>query len=120
MSSEPKAVEVMRDTTNMDRPKVLQGMTFGEKCGCGDMFITVNLDGDDVIQEVFPRLGKAGGCAMAQAESIGRLASLASRLGASPEIIAQQLRGVQCHRPPSCGEVIGKVIQEFIYEEEGD
>lgn len=120
VSSEEKEIPVPRNSTVKDRPGVLTGQTFESKCGCGKMYITVNLDENDVIQEVFPRLGKAGGCAMAQSESIGRLASLASRKGAKPEEVAEQLRGIVCHRPPSCGEAIGLVIQEFIYEEEVD
>ena len=65
----------------MSRPQILDGETLVAKTGCGNAYITINKKETGVIQEVFIHLGKAGGCASAQNECIGRLVSLALRNG---------------------------------------
>ena len=47
----------------------------------GDLYVTINEDEDGRAFEVFTTVGKAGGAAMADAEALGRLASLALRSG---------------------------------------
>jgi len=65
--------------------------------GCGQMMVYVGEGEDGRIQEVTARLGKGGGCAAAQTESIARMASIAMQHGAEPAYIAKQLSGIRCH-----------------------
>lgn len=43
------------------RPEILQGMTYKAKCGCGNLYVTIN-DYEGVPFEIFAQLGKAGDC----------------------------------------------------------
>jgi len=80
--------------------------------------VTVNDDERGSPFELFATLGKAGGCAAAQTEAIGRLVSLALRSGAPVDIVHSHLRGITCHRPTgfgptrvlSCGDAIAQVV----------
>jgi len=72
--------------------------------------------------EVFARVGKAGGCADAQIEAIGRLISLCLRSGVEPRDIIKQLKGIRCPNPLltrggtilSCPDAIAKALEEHI------
>lgn len=75
------------------RPDVVYGFTQKVKTGFGDMYLTVNeVDGKPF--EVFATLGKSGQSAMAKAEAIGRLVSLALRSGIAVRAIVSQLEGI--------------------------
>ncbi|EGJ49432.1 vitamin B12-dependent ribonucleotide reductase [Desulfocurvibacter africanus] len=75
------------------RPDVVYGFTQKVKTGFGDMYVTVNeVDGKPF--EVFATLGKSGQSAMAKAEAIGRLVSLALRSGIAVRAIVNQLEGI--------------------------
>lgn len=102
------------------RPEVLRGKTKRVKTGCGFLYVTVNeTDGEPI--EVFCRLGKAGGCASSQTESLGRLISMVLRAGVRVEEVVDQLRGVSCHQPNglgpskilSCADGVAKVLSEW-------
>jgi len=88
------------------------------KTGCGSLFVTINQDDQGDI-ELFAKLGKSGGCAGSQTEAVGRLVSLAFRLGADPNDIIKQLRGIRCPAPMfdngaqilSCSDAIGHAIR---------
>jgi ribonucleoside-diphosphate reductase alpha chain len=64
-------------------------------------------------------MGKSGGCAAAQIESIGRLISLGCRSGIDPYQFVRQLKGISCHSPIiteenkvlSCADAIAKIIE---------
>ena len=88
--------------TIKERPELLHGKTQKAKTGCGNLYVTLNLDGDQPA-EVFIRLGKAGGCASSQSEALGRLISIALRHGATLEDVIHQLRGIGCHTPVFTG-----------------
>ncbi|MBC7293024.1 MAG: TSCPD domain-containing protein [Thermoleophilia bacterium] len=83
------------------------------------MYVTVNED-EFGPREVFANMGKAGGCASASTEAIGRLISLAFRYGVPPDKIVKQLKGIRCHVPHgfgpnqilSCPDAIGKALAE--------
>ena len=87
--------------------------------GCGSLYVTVNED-DFGPREIFANMGKAGGCASASTEAIGRLISLAFRYGVPPDKIVKQLRGIRCHVPLgfgpnqilSCPDAIGKALAD--------
>jgi ribonucleoside-diphosphate reductase alpha chain len=76
------------------RPNVLSGTTRKMSSPLGDVFVTINEDGEHKPFEVFATLGKAGSVAMADVEAIGRLISLALRFGIPVNDVYQQLRGI--------------------------
>ncbi|VAX24455.1 Ribonucleotide reductase of class II (coenzyme B12-dependent) [hydrothermal vent metagenome] len=100
------------------RPDMVFGSTQRTNTGCGHMYITINEDGNGSPLELFSSLGKAGGCAASQTESIGRLVSLALRAGVDADEIRKQLIGISCHQPAwdkgarisSCADAIGKAL----------
>ena len=101
------------------RSPVLRGETREKVTGCGSLYVTVNED-DFGPREIFANMGKAGGCASASTEAIGRLISLAFRYGVPPDKIVKQLRGIRCHVPLgfgpkqilSCPDAIGKALAD--------
>ena len=65
------------------RPDKLRGTTIRKETPLGVMFVNINEDEKGQPFEVFINLGKAGGSAMADAEAMGRMISLALRSGHS-------------------------------------
>ena len=112
--------------TPKKRPDVIKGTTRLMKTGCGNLYVTINEDGDGNLFELFTQMGKAGGCAASQAEAIGRLVSLAFRSNIEPVEIEKQLRGISCHSPAwaaggkvaSCSDALSKAIERYV--EQGD
>jgi len=89
----------------------------------------VNITEDDRAQpfEVFVTLGKAGGSAMADAEAMGRLISLALRSGIPLMEIHKQLRGISSDRAVGLGpnkvlsvpDAIGIALYEWWQDKQG-
>lgn len=101
-----------------NRQNKLPGCTYQTKTGCGTLYITINeCDGEPF--EVFITMGKAGGCAASQLESIGRSISLGLRYGVPPAQFIKQFQGISCHSPVveqgnkvlSCADAIAKAIK---------
>ena len=84
----PRATATM--PVRPSRSPVLRGETREKVTGCGSLYVTVNED-DFGPREIFANMGKAGGCASASTEAIGRLISLAFRYGVPPDKIVKQL-----------------------------
>ena len=109
------------------RSPVLRGETREKVTGCGSLYVTLNED-DYGPREVFANMGKAGGCASASTEAIGRLISLAFRYGVPPDKIVKQLRGIRCHvslgfgpnQILSCPDAIGKALADKYHLSAGD
>lgn len=108
------------------RTKSLPGKTIRVLTGCGYMYVTVNFK-DDKPFEVFLNIGKAGGCASGQAETLGRLSSLCLRNGIDCADIAEQLASISCHIPVpyntdsktlSCSDAVAKALEEIIKTKE--
>jgi ribonucleoside-diphosphate reductase alpha chain len=101
------------------RPEVIIGTTTKVATGCGNLYVTINLDEEGKPFELFTQMGKAGGCAASQLEAIGRLVSLAFRSGIEVKSIIEQLRNIRCPSPSwekgqrifSCADAIARVIE---------
>lgn len=102
----------------------LSGSTYIKHNACGKMYITINHDENGNLAEVFIDSGKSGGCS-ANAESLGRLASLCMRGGLEIESIIDATKGVRCAACMqargnkekevaglSCGDILAKTIRE--------
>ncbi len=109
------------------RPEALRGYTMKMMSPLGDLYVTINEDVNGRPFEVFCTLGKAGGAAMADAEAIGRLMSLALRSGISITQVKEQLRGISCDRAVGLGpnkvlsvpDAVGQAIERYLQEKEG-
>ena len=109
------------------RPDRLRGTTIRKETPLGTMF--VNITEDDLAQpfEVFINLGKAGGAAMADAEAMGRMISLALRSGIPLREVHKQLRGISSDRAVGLGpskvlsvpDAIGIALEEWTREKQG-
>ncbi|MDP2911732.1 MAG: vitamin B12-dependent ribonucleotide reductase [Candidatus Omnitrophota bacterium] len=116
------AAPELKDKKNIaprPRPVVINGTTTKVATGCGNLYITINIDDKGLPFEVFIQMGKAGGCAASQLEAIGRLVSLALRSGVENNKIVEQLRGIRCPSPSwektgrifSCSDAIARVLE---------
>jgi ribonucleoside-diphosphate reductase alpha chain len=99
---ESEAENLQRRQTR-SRPSKLRGTTYRKETPLGVAFINVNEDDRGQPFEVFITLGKAGGSAMADAEAIGRLISLALRSGIPIDRVIRQLRGISSDRAVGLG-----------------
>jgi ribonucleoside-diphosphate reductase alpha chain len=123
-----KEEEVFREAERKPKARhdVIHGSTRKVHTGCGNLYVTVNEDGEGHLFEIFNQIGKAGGCAASQSEAIGRLVSLAFRSGIEPEDIVRQLKGISCHTPVwyregkilSCSDAVAKAIEWHLQEKE--
>ena len=102
------------------RPEVIIGTTTKVATGCGNLYVTINIDEEGKPFELFTQMGKAGGCAASQLEAIGRLVSLAFRSGIEVKSIIEQLRNIRCPSPSwekgqrifSCADAIARVVEK--------
>jgi ribonucleoside-diphosphate reductase alpha chain len=102
------------------RPEVITGTTAKVSTGCGNLYVTINVDEEGRPFELFTQMGKAGGCAASQLEAIGRLVSLGFRSGIEVKAIIEQLRNIRCPSPSwekgqrifSCADAIARVIEK--------
>jgi ribonucleoside-diphosphate reductase alpha chain len=102
------------------RPEVITGTTTKVATGCGNLYVTINIDAQGRPFELFTQMGKAGGCAASQLEAIGRLVSLAFRSGIEVKSIIEQLRNIRCPSPSwekgqrifSCADAIARVVEK--------
>src|SRR5206468_8174451 len=91
------------------------------------MFVNITEDEKGQPFEVFITLGKAGGSAMADAEAMGRMISLALRSGIPIMEIHRQLRGISSDRAVGLGpnkvlsvpDAIGIAIERWMQDKQG-
>ncbi|HEX3866891.1 MAG TPA: vitamin B12-dependent ribonucleotide reductase [Gemmatimonadaceae bacterium] len=113
--------ENLQRRAKRSRPDKLRGTTIRKETPLGVMFVNVTEDEKGQPFEVFITLGKAGGSAMADAEAMGRLISLALRSGIPIMEIHRQLRGISSDRAVGLGpnkvlsvpDAIGIAIEEW-------
>jgi ribonucleoside-diphosphate reductase alpha chain len=109
------------------RPDKLRGTTIRKETPLGTMFVNITEDDRGQPFEVFLTLGKAGGSAMADAEAMGRLISLALRSGIPMMEIHKQLRGISSDRAVGLGpnkvlsvpDAIGIALEEWWRDKQG-
>lgn len=105
------------------RKQKLSGCTYKTRTGCGTMYVTINED-DNTPIEVFATMGKAGGCAASQIETICRIISISLQSGVDVDRIIKQMIGICCHsaltigdsKILSCSDAIGKVLKHHMDE----
>jgi ribonucleoside-diphosphate reductase alpha chain len=109
------------------RPDTLRGITTRIETPLGTMFLNITEDDRGQPFEVFINLGKAGGAAMADAEAMGRLISLALRSGIPIREVHRQLRGIASDKAIGLGpnkvlsvpDAIGIALEKWIREKQG-
>jgi len=110
----------------LPRPEVITGTTTKVATGCGNLYVTINIDEQGRPFELFTQMGKAGGCAASQLEAIGRLVSLAFRSGIEVKSIIEQLRNIRCPSPSwekgqrifSCADAIARVVEKRLVNDQ--
>jgi ribonucleoside-diphosphate reductase alpha chain len=113
--------ENLQRRAKRSRPDHLRGTTIRKETPLGVMFVNITEDDKGQPFEVFLTLGKAGGSAMADAEAMGRMISLALRSGIPMMEIHKQLRGISSDRAVGLGpnkvlsvpDAIGIAIEEW-------
>jgi ribonucleoside-diphosphate reductase alpha chain len=114
-----KTQELKKEIAPRPRPEVIIGTTTKVSTGCGNLYVTINVDEEGRPFELFTQMGKAGGCAASQLEAIGRLVSLGFRSGIEVKSIIEQLRNIRCPSPSwekgqrifSCADAIARVVE---------
>jgi ribonucleoside-diphosphate reductase alpha chain len=117
---EEKTEVIKKEIVPRPRPEVIVGTTTKVSTGCGNLYVTINVDEEGEPFELFTQMGKAGGCAASQLEAIGRLVSLGFRSGIEVKSIIEQLRNIRCPSPSwekgqrifSCADAIARVIEK--------
>jgi ribonucleoside-diphosphate reductase alpha chain len=113
-------LDLKREIVPRPRPEVIIGTTTKVSTGCGNLYVTINVDEESRPFELFTQMGKAGGCAASQLEAIGRLVSLGFRSGLEVKSIIEQLRNIRCPSPSwekgqrifSCADAIARVVEK--------
>jgi ribonucleoside-diphosphate reductase alpha chain len=109
------------------RPDMLRGTTYRMETPLGTMFVNITEDDKGQPFEVFLNLGKAGGSAMADAEAMGRMISMALRSGIPIMEIHRQLRGISSDRAVGLGpnkvlsvpDAIGIALERWWRDKQG-
>jgi ribonucleoside-diphosphate reductase alpha chain len=106
---------------------MLRGTTRRMETPLGTMYVNITEDEKGQPFEVFLNLGKAGGAAMADAEAMGRLISMAMRSGIPIMDIHRQLRGIASDKAIGLGpnkvlsvpDAIGIAIEQWWRDKQG-
>jgi ribonucleoside-diphosphate reductase alpha chain len=119
--------ETLQRRAKRSRPDKLRGTTHRLETPLGTMFVNITEDDKNQPFEVFITLGKAGGSAMADAEAMGRLISLALRSGIPIMEVHRQLRGISSDRAVGLGpnkvlsvpDAIGIALEQWWRDKQG-
>ncbi len=109
------------------RPDRLKSTSIRKETPLGTMYVHITEDEKGQPFEVFITLGKAGGSAMADAEAMGRLISLALRSGVPLMEVHRQLRGISSDRAVGLGpnkilsvpDAIGIALHDWFQAQQG-
>jgi ribonucleoside-diphosphate reductase alpha chain len=113
--------ENLQRRAKRSRPDKLRSTSIRKETPLGTMFVHITEDDRGQPFEVFVTLGKAGGSAMADAEAMGRMISLALRSGIPLMEVHRQLRGISSDRAVGLGpnkvlsvpDAIGLALEEW-------
>jgi len=120
--------EILQRPQKRARPDApLRSTSIKKETPLGVLFAHITEDEKGQPFEVFINLGKAGGSAMADAEAVGRLISLALRSGIPINEIHRQLRGISSDRAVGLGpnkvlsvpDAIGLALEEWMRMKQG-
>ena len=119
--------ETLQRRQKRSRPDILKSTAIRKETPLGTMFVHITEDDKGQPFEVFINLGKAGGPAMADAEAVGRLVSLALRSGISIQQVHRQLRGISSDRAVGLGankvlsvpDAIGIALEDWMRSKQG-
>ena len=119
--------EQVRPRRKRVRPDKLRGTTVRKDTPLGVMFINITEDEERRPFEVFINLGKAGGSAMADAEALGRMISLALRSDVPLAEVVKQIRGISSDRAVGMGphkvlsmpDAVGQALAEWEADQRG-
>ncbi|MDP3729349.1 MAG: adenosylcobalamin-dependent ribonucleoside-diphosphate reductase [bacterium] len=119
---EKKAVTEAPKFSPKPRPEVLSGQTYKVKTGYGNLYVTINHDGNGDPFEVFTTIGKSGGFFQEQGEGICRLISLALRSGVKVDEVISNIKGIRGPMPVmtnkgtvlSLPDAIGQILDEHV------
>jgi len=119
--------ETLQRRQKRSRPDILRSTAIRKETPLGVMFVHITEDDRGQPFEVFINLGKAGGSAMADAEAVGRLISLALRSGISIQQVHRQLRGISSDRAVGLGpnkvlsvpDAIGMALEDWMRTKQG-
>ncbi len=103
--------ENLQRRAKRSRPDKLRSTSIRKETPLGTMFVHLTEDDRGQPFEVFVTLGKAGGSAMADAEAMGRLISLALRSGIPLMEVHRQLRGISSDRAVGLGTQQGCLVR---------
>jgi ribonucleoside-diphosphate reductase alpha chain len=100
-----------------DRPDLLKSCTRKfDTQGCGNLYVTIGEHPEGTPYEIFAILGKAGGCAIAMTEAIGRLASKWLQRGGDPKDVVNALLGIRCPNGDGCPALIARALEDTLGE----
>jgi ribonucleoside-diphosphate reductase alpha chain len=113
--------ETLQRRSKRARPDKLRSTSMRKETPLGTMFVHISEDDRGQPFDVFINLGKAGGSAMADAEALGRMVSLALRSGIPLPEIVRQLRGISSDRAVGLGpnkvlsmpDAVGIALEEW-------
>jgi ribonucleoside-diphosphate reductase alpha chain len=113
--------ENLQRRAKRSRPDKQRSTSIRKETPLGTMFVHITEDDKQQPFEVFVTLGKAGGSAMADAEAMGRMISLALRSGIPLMEVHRQLRGISSDRAVGLGpnkvlsvpDAIGLALEEW-------
>jgi len=103
------------------RPAEIATVTYKIQTGCGPLYIRItHIDGKPF--EIFPELGKTGGCVFQFHEAVGKCTSMMLRMGVDPAMLVYFLQNIKCDRPHglygdrvlSCTDAIAKTLEKFL------
>ena len=105
----------------MPNPSPFQSMTYERKTGCGDLYVTLG-EKNKKLTYVSIDMGKAGGCASANTDVLGRMIGRSLKSGTELKKIISDLIGTRCHSSIvsdgeevlSCADCVGKVLKEYL------